>query len=312
MAQGPRPFGRTKSLRVPAGKEDEYAEDRNGEPIHVKYGSDEDLQGIVVPSGKHFREGGGSHGFNVNDMDIPQNIVAFDENGQRTVTQVTRRELAAGLANIQDQHKPSEATPEEIARLGEQAENTFLQVSAAAQTKVSRFLRPETAPTEQFYNPFEEGVMAPKKKAKAKKAKKKSRRGGKIATVARQSVADTPPEQEAPDHEELAGIPEPPTVKISFEALGTISAAVSGVFRDGVCMVMYTDSRQLPSAYTFPEVDSPIPVTIEYDGHVVSCLWAGIQFTMPNAPVTFIVLLVVEEEQADGEGQPGQAGHDEM
>jgi len=299
-------MGKDARAVIPPGKEDEYAEDRQGKPIHVKYGSDPSMSGTVIPSGIDLVNSGGSYGFSTDDMDIPQNIIAFEADGERTITTITRREFVASLAG--DKAKPVTphvVTPAAVEQLGDQAEAIFSRVGEAAQAQMLQLMRPETlekvaAVARPQYNPFEGGLM-PTKKAKKKK-RAKSRRGV-------ESQPAEPQEAEAPEEAQAAAV-QPAVVKLSGP-FGSVAAAFSGVFRDGMCLVLYSDARQLPSLYSLPENDEPTVLTVEYDEHVVECIWAGIQFTMPNSPVTFIVLLV-EKEQADGQGQPSQAGLDDM
>jgi hypothetical protein len=56
------------------------------------------------------------------------------------------------------------------------------------------------------------------------------------------------------------------------------------------------DHRTLKSSYELPDItDDPIELVVKVNDKTISCLWVGIQFTMPDESVTFTVLLVQEE-----------------
>ena len=290
----PPPLGRVKSLRVPAGKEHEYAEDIQGEPVHVTYGADENLPGTVIPTGKHFSAGGGSRGFSIDDMDIPQNIIACDAQGQQVITQVTRRQMMRTATKSstplpsKEELKQRQAAPvEEIRKLADQSEAQFL---AAAATSTAAVV--ETPPSRnEVLDPFEEGVevvMPTRRKAKRAKKGKKPRRV--VESVGVEQPSDTPAGQgqEQPDNRVAV-------VRI-VGPFGQIDAHCSGIFRDGIHLVLFTDRRQLQNVFSLPPVDDPIKLKVRYGDHTVTCFWAGIQFTMPSGQVTFTVLLIAEEE----------------
>lgn len=304
MARAPRAI-------IPPGKEHEYIRDANGNAVHVAYGEDAAMDGIVLPTGKHHQVGGGSHGFSIDDMDIPQNIIAYNESGQRTITQLTRRELAAGSAAITTSRLAG-TTPEIIQRHEEEAETAFKRAAALKAKGGLAIAAMLQKASSAAYNPFEGGLMA---RAKTKKTKaKKKRRTTSRRVVESEGMPIAPEGQEQPKEkfrEDEVEMPAPALVKITGD-FGTVSANFTGVFRDGMCLVLYTDTRQLPSGYVLPERDDPMPLTVQHEQHVVECIWAGIQFTMPNVPVTFIVLLVAEEEHDDGEGRQGSSGFDDM
>ena len=302
----PRPLGKVKSIRVPTGKEGEYVEDVQGEPVHVAYGSDEDLPGTVIPTGKHFRLGGGSYGFSIDDLDVPQNIIACDAQGQETITQVTRRQMmktaskgSEPLPSKEELNQRHAAPVEEIRKLADQSEAQFLAAADAATEPVTEVV---PAPSRnEAPDPFEEGVdMARKstKKPKAKKAKK-SRRG---VTSAEPEPAAAPAEsQEQEESRHSVAV-----VSITGP-FGKIDAHCSGIFRDGIHLVLFTDRQHLQSVFSLPPVTEPMELKVQYGDHTVTCFWAGIQFTMPSGQVTFTVLLVSEEKEADAQGLPGEA-----
>ena len=133
-----------------------------------------------------------------------------------------------------------------------------------------------------------------------KKAKKKSKKKAKKKA---QRVVETEPEP-MPEQQEVeksqAPAAEPVSVKLTGP-FGSVVAQVSGIFRDGMCLVLYSDARQLAALYEPPDAAEPMPLMVEFEQHRVECVWAGIQFTMPSTPVKFIVLLVVEETSAQAD-----------
>ena len=88
-----------------------------------------------------------------------------------------------------------------------------------------------------------------------------------------------------------------PALIVTFKAsFGKVTHPFTTLFRDGLCLVLVTDQRQLGSLYTLPDVDEEfMDVTVQVGDRELDCVWAGIQFTMPDVPVTFTVLLVREE-----------------
>lgn len=327
MAKGPPP----KAV-IPAGKESEYQTDNQGRRIHMTYGEDGSMPGTVLPTGKSEDEGGGSYGFDVDDMDYPQNIISYDENGMQTITQVTRRELAKIQSPTPDPERRTKMTPEMQALMADNAADILMRLGNmriegqdvdAAKQPAAHQLKEALAKSMNTVDPFEGGSMAKKAtKKKAKRAKKKEKDKPPVKEAPNETVQHVvesdetakttePPEEVEPQQAEEKVAAPLPVARISG-AFGSISATFSSVFRDGMVLVLCSDARQLQSVYELPPVDQPMPLLIEYEDHRVPCLWAGIQFTMPSVPVTFVVLLVAGEEQTDGEGFPGQDGFNDM
>lgn len=84
------------------------------------------------------------------------------------------------------------------------------------------------------------------------------------------------------------------TIKGPF---GKIRQPFSKVFRDDMCLVLKVDHRTLPASYELPDLedDEVMQLELKIEEHVVQCIWAGIQFTEPDASATFTVLLIQEE-----------------
>jgi len=304
-----QPRSRVKNIRVPTGKEREYDKDQQGNLIHTQYGEDDEVDAVVLPSAKGLdRHGtGGQHrrDFDPLGRNIPQNVIIFDDSGvPQTVTKTDGRELAQKIQRRSDRPAADgsvdpvtgavhELTKEEADKLGEEAE--YLYRGLAEERSAAQSIPEAPAEVKEAFASaaahdafIEEGLVAGTAK---KKAKKKSRR------VVKSGEGEAP----APAKQEPNYLP----VEVEIDApFGRLRQNFSGIFRDGICLVLWTDQRKLPSIYTLPVVDQPMEITIRWQDKVIPCLWAGIQFTWPHAPVTFTVLLI-DEGQANGEGQQG-------
>ena len=291
------PLGRVKPIRVPEGKETEYGEDRQGNPIHLQYGQDDDIPGTVLPSALpatvspdgRTSTGGGSPGFNVSDLNIPQNIVTYDEMGHQVITQVSRADLIAGGTGPVERHDPRhQVTPTEIDSRGRKAEDIFRNVTGAAKSSPPPQLGPRN--TWGYIPLIEEGGSQMAKQG----AKKRKKKQGKTSRRVRKS-APTPPPTPPPTP---VPMPEPIAVQLSG-SFGTITQHFSGIIRQGVSLVLVTDHRQIPQAYSPPPAtgEEPLEMTVQWGDQEVTCFWAGLSFTMPDGSVTFTVLLAEETGQ---------------
>ncbi len=135
------PLGRIRPIRVPVGKEEEYGENTQGDPVHLVYGEDEDIPGTVVPSASpatvssdgRQSTGGGSPGFRVDDLDVPQNIISYGDSGHQVVARVTRADLMTKGTGPAEQHDPRhQVTAAEIAQRSTKAETVFCEATDAA------------------------------------------------------------------------------------------------------------------------------------------------------------------------------------
>lgn len=294
---------RVKNLRVPKGREDEYEKDAQGNLVHTRYGEDDEFDAVVLPSargaGRHGT--GGQHGAHFDPLgrDLKQNVIVFGESGMpETVTETTGREMAANTpkgVQIRDGNKGShDLTKEEADQLGESAEAQYRAMVAGRGQQAQPQQAPAPATSQLVAGStgamIEEGLVA--KKA-AKKAKKKSRRAVKSDGVAEQGSTVPGAAQQEPNF-----VP----VEVEIEApFGRLRQTFSGLFRDGSNLILWTDARQVPSVYSLPKPDKPMEITIRWQDRVIPCVHAGIQFTLPHAPVTFTVLFI-DEGQMDGEG----------
>ena len=293
------PLGRVKPMRVPVGKEDEYGEDARGDPVHLVYGDDEEIPGTVLPSaipavvssdGRQ-SSGGGSPGFHVDDLNILQNIVTYDDKGHQVVTRVTRADLMTKGTGPAEHHEPRRSViAADIVRRGAQAEDIFRQATGAALASP-----PPAGPRSVWGRipSIEEGgaVMVEAKQGKrggkakkTKKAKKRKEQGSEALLRAGESQLAQPLPAPIPVH--LTG------------PFGSITQHFSGIIRQGISLVLVTDHRQIPQAYTPPKAtgENPMELQIKWDDQTVNCFWAGIQFSMPDGSVTFTVLLAPESD----------------
>jgi len=314
MATAPRPFGRLKNIRIPAGREAEYAEDATGNIIHKQYGSDDEIpDAIVLPSAKgHDRFGtGGQHRVDFDPLgrNLRQNIVLFDESGMQMVAKTTGHELARIVPKAQPVRTDApadsgELTPEEADRLGEQAESMYRGMAAHKAMAGAQPVTPEppkAAPAPQPVVPrepvlhIEEDYVPGAKKKKAKKSRR----------VVKSGAA---PEDKGAQREN------PLPVEVVIDApFGRLSQSFSAVFIDNGNLVLCTDKRIVP-LYTLPRVEEPMYLTVTWAGQTVRCVWAGICFTLPHVPVTFTVLLIDSgaEEPVDEQGQSGEGWSDQV
>jgi len=309
MADAPRPIGRTKNIRIPAGQEQEYGTDAAGRIIHKQYGSDPEVDAIVLPSalGLDRHGSGGQHraDFDPRGLDIKQNIIVFGEDGARTVAQTTGRELEASIPKGQQTRgglQPGEAvelSEDGAEQLGEDAEEVYRGLAAGRKKAAAVAAAPVVAPLPQaapaaprasVLHIEEDYVPMPttKKKAKKKKAVKKSRR-----------VVETeePEEQEDAGEQRAHQLPVEVVISAPF---GRLSQTFSAVFIDNGNLILCTDKRLVP-LYTLPSVEEPMEMTVEWAGQTVRCVWAGISFKLPHVPVTFTVLLIDEQAPATPE-----------
>lgn len=314
------PHGRTKNIRIPEGKQHEYSTDQAGNLIHTTYGEDDQLDAIVLPSASGLDRlgSGGQHraDFDPLGRNIPQNIVLFNDNGMQLVTRTTGRELAQVIPRgpqLRGSTGDSSAlSPEEADRLGEQAEDLYRGLAVRRQAAAAPAVQPlqevpappapaPRAPVphiEEDYSPMAMNQSA-KAGAKKKRSTKKSRRVVESEEPATQETMGT---QRA----------NPLPIDVIIEApFGKLQQKFSSVFIDGGNLVLCTDSRYVP-LYMLPEVTDPIAVRVSWAGQSQQCIHAGICFTLPHVPVTFTVLLIDNEGQVDGQGQPSEGWPDQV
>jgi hypothetical protein len=85
----------------------------------------------------------------------------------------------------------------------------------------------------------------------------------------------------------------PVTLKGTF---GKMRCQYSAVFKDGQQLILQTNNNEIGMTYELPEIEEEaMLVEVTVDDKQLSCVWAGIQFTLPDDSVTFTVLLVAEE-----------------
>ena len=270
-------MSRVKNIRIPAGKEREYVEDDRGNIVHMTYGTDPKMPGTVLPSGFVLgdpRGTGKSAGFSVADLTVPQRLIEYGEHGEMVVGVVTARDA------LQAQATPTAAQAVQVSAAGIGVQELFGGALMAAARRMTKKGKQTTKSRGNTSFP-RAGTSAPAAEPSS--------------TAVEQPTAPARVEQ----------LSQSVPVKITG-AFGTITQQFTGIFRDGICLVLYTRQDQLPYVYTPPPLadGEPVSLRVEYDNHVVDCFWGGIQFTLPTAPVTFTVLLVAEEEAVVVEQQP--------
>jgi hypothetical protein len=271
-------MSRAKNIRVPAGKEHEYIEDERGNIVHTTYGTDPEMPGTVLPSGIAIgdpRGTGKSAGFSVADMAVPQRLIEYGANGETVIGVVTVQDT------LRAQQAPAAgAAAPQVKTAGIDVQELFGGALMAAAKRTTR-----------------------KKAAKTRGSSTLPRAGTAVPAVKSSSTAVEQLAAPARVEQPMQAVP----VKITG-TFGTITQQFTGIFRDGICLVLYTRQDQLPYVYTPPPLvdGEPVALRVEYDGHIVDCFWGGIQFTLPTAPVTFTVLLAADEEAVDTQ-QPTSA-----
>jgi len=97
-------------------------------------------------------------------------------------------------------------------------------------------------------------------------------------------------------------IPKRTTVPVAIKGtFGRVRQQYSSVFRDGNQLVLMSRNAELGTTYELPEIEGEeaMVVEVQVNKKTLTCVWAGIQFTMPDDSVTFTVLFIAEE-QDDG------------
>lgn len=268
--------------KIPAGKEGEYEMDeRTGEMAHVGYGTDPEMKGTVLPTARMYQDSGGAcpsikGSFDANSLNIQQNIVDTTD-GHEVIERVTRGEMVQRQRG-QRVKQAAAARPVPPVTMNPIVQ----QVIASAEAR---------------------GLMGTTKKAK--KAKKTAKRRTKRAPAAEATPQDDLPEKLQEQDAPPAWTPA--MVRISGP-FGVVTQPFSGIFRDGMCLVLLTDNSAGGPKYELPPItDDPIMLQIGWENQSVEALWAGIQFTLPNGSVTFTVLLIPEDTQNE-QGLEGQSG----
>lgn len=265
------------------------AQDELGNPLHTEYERDPQWRGTRIPSGKSKSKGGGSFGFDPASLDFEQNIISCEGGDQVTVAKVTARQLSQADAAEHDLPRDRELPPEELAKLQASAEETYKKASIAPEP-IGEAQAPvvEAAPeaVQPDVPPSPSDLLGPTEPVEEKP----------MSTEEQQDVVDGEESAEGQEIKQRAVKSHKP-VLVTFKAsFGKVTHPFTTLFRDGLCLVLVTDQRQLGSLYTLPDVGEEfMDVTVQVGDKELDCVWAGIQFTMPDVPVTFTVLLVREE-----------------
>ena len=223
------------------------------------YTWDDTLHATVIPTGKRPEQGGGSLGFDANNPKVKQNIVVCEDNNMRTIAVVDS-------AEIKKASSPDSTDSEEEPTLPDPA-----NVEKAFLTAVQKDEPPSLG------SPTPAGPLGPPP--------------GYDARAAGQTPIPQP--TVTPRIVETVSV----VLKGTF---GKMKCQYSNVFRDGRQLVLQTNNHELGVTYELPEVeDEAMLVEVTAGDKQLSCVWAGIQFTLPDDSVTFTVLLVAEEHNGN-------------
>jgi len=249
------------------------AQDELGNPLHTKYEADPSWRGTRIPSGKSKGKGGGSYGFNPHSLNVPQNIIACDGDGMTKVTQVTAAQLSRASIPEHDMPRDQALDPADITKLQLDAEERYkraagIQPMGKAEAPIDALPSAPPTPPDLLGAPAE---------------------------------VEEPTEDTAPPENTQRAVKSRKPIPVTFKgAFGKVTHPFTTLFRDGICLVLVTDQRQIGSLYTLPDIDDePMDVLVQVGDKELDCSWAGIQFTMPDVPVTFTVLLIREERTRD-------------
>lgn len=259
---------------------EEQGRDELGNALHVDYERDEQFKATRIPSGRSKESGGGSFGFDPAALDVEQNIISCDGEGHTVVAKVTAEQLNS--APPTPEHTMARDRPlqsAEIASLQASAEEYYKRaMSPAPMGEAAPVLEEPDQPLAPSMSPDVLDVAEP--------AEQERPAVPEILQRAATSAAAQPAQQ--------------PILVTFSAAFGKVTQPYSTLFRDGICLVLVTDHRQLSNLYTLPDIDDePMDVTVQANNRELACVWAGIQFTMPSVPVTFTVLLVKEERNIE-------------
>jgi len=278
----PHPNPMPMPAKIPPGKEHEYElDERTGEMVHKGYGTDPEMKGTVLPTAGRYQDAGGAcpsikDSFDAYSLDIEQNVVDTTE-GHAVIERVTRGEMVKRQRG-QRVKQAAAARPTPPVTMNPIVQ----QVIAGAEAR---------------------GLMGTTKKAKkAKKtAKRRTKRAAPVEEAPQDDMQEKLQEQEAPPAWT------PAMVRISGP-FGVVTQPFSGIFRDGMCLVLLTDNTAGGPKYELPPIeDDPLMLKIGWENQTVEAVWAGIQFTLPNGSVTFTVLLIPEDTQ-DEQGLESPSG----
>lgn len=282
--------------------------------VRTQYGSDPQLKATVLPSARPNVASGLSYGFSPDSKQVKQHIISFDESGQIKIAEVTAAQISGSSAVENPTDDRTAASPEEIREMSERAANIYKNMGAAERAGPHDV----PAPPENAAGAVPDRFTVP---TPQKAADQMQEIPDVQIDVSQQEVnPPVPPElanavasiqqmdnevAAAPEEkvEKMqAAKPKPLVVSIAGP-FGKMRIPYSSIFRDGICLVLVTDHRQMPGMFELPEIDTePLTLELTINQKSVRCIWGGIQFTLPNGSVTFTVLLVQEETDVGEEG----------
>jgi len=292
--------------------------------IRENYGYDPTLRATVLPSAKQGPGMGGSMGFDHESPNIKQNIVICEDNQMKTIAVVDRAAMARApktkkqptSAEVEQAFLTAvnkQPTAEETKQSEEVLESTLKPTAEqelkglqalierqAAKLEVERLraqLRELEIPTRQRNV---EPQRVPEPTLDEDPIPAEFREGSSLIYDKDDPGISTPhPSLPGRGEAMMEKVPAPKTIQVSIKGpFGRVRQHYSSVFRDGNQLILMTKHRDIPSSYELPEIeDSAMMVEVQVNDKLLDCVWAGIQFTMPDNSVTFTVLLIAEEHE---------------
>lgn len=232
------------------------------ESIRTEYTTDKELKASILPTGKSAAAGGGSYGFDANNPTFPQNIIVCEDG---IMTRIAR--IEGGVSASQSIGR--DPSPEEVEAfyMAKANQRSPKAEPAAGSSKVAEPDIPTASKREIEMQELPQPTL---------------------------SVGDPSDATESqPAVKKQTGKPVYILIKGPF---GKVRQPFSSIFRDDLYLVLMTDHRQLETSYELPTIeDEPMALEIQINKKSIRCLWAGIQFTLPDNSATFTVLLIQEE-----------------
>jgi hypothetical protein len=229
----------------------------------TSYGYDSELHATIIPTGKSAESGGGSLAFDAQRPSIKQNIVVCEDGEMKTIAVVDPKALRERV--------------DKVAPSAEEVEQTYLTAVNKVPPKETKEMGKSAAPL---------NVDIPTRRV--------DEETHEIPPATLDSGMDR---VDAPGPAKTAV---PVTIRGSF---GKVRQLYSSVFRDGNQLVLMSRNKELGSRYELPEIEGEaLQLEVQVNKKLLSCVHAGISFTLPDNSVTFTVLLIAEEHES-GEGQ---------
>lgn len=288
-------------------------EDDLTDGLRRNYGYDQTLRATVLPSAKSGPGMGGSLAFDHEAADIKQNIIICENNEMKTIAVVDNKQLrkqpegplAPGPAEVEQTYLTA------VNDSPDKPEKPEFPAGRLIKESDEKKVKPEPVPTEipSHCPPEKTQAIPPVQLGDLLKA---VGLGGMVdgLQVEEETVySDDPPdiavkgvtEEELQAQTQVAE--KPKTISVSIKGpFGRVKQHYSSVFRDGNQLILMTINEAIQSVYELPEIEEEaMMVDVQVNEKRLTCVWAGIQFTLPDNSVTFTVLLIAEEQLDDEE-----------